>query len=755
MMESVLSKMNAYYRAMDANASRVLINEQMQRNHMAIKERILSEFYAFCLVEPNAALQKSRLHTLVAEHFEPILFDGYPFAFEMGLRHSKSWGLGPPNPVFAFVEQKTSEAERRHPLYKILTDRFMGLFLNQGKLGICHIPAAYDRDHQTLGTTKLFSCGVDGLLAEVRAAKPRFPDTSEENAYLRAVEESLLAVLRIAERFAEKAGELLKTCADPEGIATLTRIRDALSRIPAKAPQSFYEGLFTLLFMREVTATLECIGISNLGHVDRLLGDLYQKDVKEGRLTEKEAKELLFYFMVYTDIKFDLRGNDWPETSTCIQLGGCDEDGVPIYNDVTRLFIEVHTEHGLINPKLNCRYATDCPDEYLHLIGKALLAGHNNFVLISDELTVKGLMRCGVAERAARRYVSGGCQETMLEGYGHTEGAALYVSLPRILDLFLRPDEDDVFFPSLDAAESFEEFYRKFMDTLYLFFSVMTDQRNIRQGFQKDATVCPLFSATQEGCIENGRDCSAGGAVYNFSTVALVGLANVADSLYAIRTLVYERTRISLSEFNRALEANWESYGELHSEVLALPKYGHGSEDVDRLADRFLSDVTRIVKSFKNERGGSYIASTFVYYHFERLSKRLRATPDGRRSGERMAMGCSPSELQRGNGITEPVETMNHVDFSVCGGASVLDVSLPHASGLTTDILTAFVRTAFLLGCPTLQPNVLSREELLDAKCHPERHKNLIVRIAGLSAYFVTLSPSVQDEIIDRTQYSI
>ena len=141
-----------------------------------------------------------------------------------------------------------------------------------------------------------------------------------------------------------------------------------------------------LIFMREVVAHMENIGISQFGHVDRLPGSLYENDLKNGNITEEEARKLISIWMMQTDIKYDLEHNSWPETSTCIQLGGCDKNGKPVFNQVTKMFIEEHYNNKLVNPKLNCRYYADSPEEYLKIIGRAVLSGYNNFALINDDV---------------------------------------------------------------------------------------------------------------------------------------------------------------------------------------------------------------------------------------------------------------------------------------------------------------------------------------------------------------------------------
>lgn len=756
MDQHLVDQMRQYY----AGMTRVrdgLADKQEDQRFRAMRTAIYKEMDALLEAQPrlHPSLLKSRLHSLIAEHFEPVIFPGNPFFFEMGVRDARSWGMG--NFMIANWQKRRllARTAREHPLYTELERHFSQLF-DPKKTRICGIHTPFDSDHTTLGTTKLFRVGVRGIMQEARERLHMFTPGTEQHDFCLAALESCEALLKAAKKFSRKAEELLQQETDTTNRKYLKMIRDTADHIPEQPPKTFYEGLCMLLFMREAVAGFENMGVSNLGHMDRLLGELYSADLTAGRLTEAEARELVGLWMMHTDIKFGLEDNDWPETSTCIQLGGCDADGNVVWNDVTRIFIEEHQRNAFVNPKLNCRYSSRSPREYLELIGKAVLAGHNNFVLINDEVIISGLVGSGVELNDARLYVNGGCQETMIEGNGHTEGAALYVSVAKLLDIFLRPDVGTEYLKSVRDAVNFEDFYEQFLCVLEQFFRIMTDQRNTRFIYSRDAFAAPMFSATQNGCIDSGKDFSQNGAKYNFSTIALVGLATVADSLLAVQKLVYETHTLTLQELNQVLADNWQGHEQLRKKAISLPKYAHGDQEADALADRLLGDLCGIVKQCKNARGGNYIPSLFVYYYYQRYAPELRATPDGRCNGDYLSPGCAPSQVRPSADVTTPANSMANIDFTACGGGNaVLDIMLPASTGVTPQIFVAFARSCCQFGCPTLQPNVVRVEDLLDAKVNPQRHKDLVVRISGLSAYFIALKPDVQDEIISRNIYKM
>jgi formate C-acetyltransferase len=467
--------------------------------------------------------------------------------------------------------------------------------------------------------------------------------------------------------------------------------------------------------------------------------------------------------MLPTDIKFFVKRTEWPETSTCIELGGCDENGMTVFNDLTRLIIEEHEKNRLINPKLNCRYSLRAPREYLDMISSCILRGHNVFSIINDDTIIPSLIHAGKTEREARLYVNGGCQETMTEGVEHTAGAFYYFSMPRVLDLCLQPeyvpeiyagpDTMDAFPCFIETPEDFESFYAAFMDNLKRVITVTLGWQKKLGERWRYVHPCPLFSATLEGCISKGADYSAGGAKYNPGTVGMVGLATLVDSLYAVKKAVFDDGILTYQQILDVMVGNWEGNEQLRQKMISYPKFGHGEDEIDLFTARFVRELNEIIEAIDNERGGKYMLSMFGYYAHESFAPFVKATPDGRRARDILSQSITPSRLRPVKSVTDTIRSLQHIDFKSVSGISVLDVQIPLGSSFSKEMMTSLFLGFAGFGGPTIQPNIVSVEKLLDAKINPNKHRDLTVRICGLSVYFTCLTPKVQDEIITRNMY--
>jgi formate C-acetyltransferase len=283
--------------------------------------------------------------------------------------------------------------------------------------------------------------------------------------------------------------------------------------------------------------------------------------------------------------------------------------------------------------------------------------------------------------------------------------------------------------------------------------SYSTESRRVYGERWGDSHPSPIFSATLKGCIENGKDFTKGGAKYNVATASGIGFATLADYLYAIKKAVFEDKIISLSELCNVLSSDFCGADDVRMKLISYPKFGHGDTDADEFSGRVFSDINDYVETLDNERGGKYVFSTFTYGNHLWAAPYLRATADGRRGGEVLSQSTGPSRIRGVGSLTDAIRAQGALPLKESGGISVLDVMLPTGTGLNEKTLSATVRAFCLSGGQALQPNRVTVERMIEAKKEPDKHRDLIVRVCGLSVYFVNLSENFQDDMIARNQY--
>jgi formate C-acetyltransferase len=700
-------------------------------------------------------LLKATLHETIADEFEPVLFPHSPFYFEMGVKPAESWGV--PFDRFnagGWMFEKNSHLFRES---NALNDRIRDA---RTRLGVSDFYGIFpDSDHHCFGCGAVLEGGLEGLYQRALAQKQECANQDELD-FVDAAARGLLAVKKIAAKFGAAAKRLLPAAADEQSAQFLAMIAATAARVPWSKPTTFYEGLATLWFLREVCSSIEGIGVSVIGHVDRHLDGFYRSDISAAKLTRDEALDLVERFLLPTDHKKDFYTADHQETSTTLVLGGCDKEGREVCNDVTFLFLKAHDRQKLVNPKLNCRYSAASSPAYLDEINRQILAGRNVMALFNDDCLINAQVRAGKKLEDARQYVAGGCHEPILEGLEHSAGAAYYIHMPRILELSihdhpeLREDCEAAALNirRLEDASGFEDVYDR---TLW----------NILDACRRAAALigcngrawprvnpAPFFSAALAGCLEQRKDYTAGGGRYNPSGLPLVGFANVVDSLYALKKLCFDSGKYALADFLNAVRGNWKGCEALRQQVLALPKFGDDQPEVNALAKRFFDELHAGTRGLVNERGGGFQISYFAYYHnYLGRARMAAATPDGRYSGEVFSHGISPRSLHRSLSVTSVINSVTELDLKKCAANAILDLQLPLAR-LTSASLTAVERAFAARGGATLQMNCVDEQTLRQAQKTPERYRDLIVRVAGMSARFVALSKEMQDEMINRNQ---
>ena len=513
-----------------------------------------------------------------------------------------------------------------------------------------------------------------------------------------------------------------------------------------------------MAFLRTAMGSLEGAGPNTFGRIDKDLIRFYRDDIENGRLTAEEAYELVCQFLLIWDCHYDhdmiMELYADHELENTYTLGGCDDSGNPLYNELTEMFLRAAREKKIIFPKIKCRYSKNSPTEYLDEINRAIISGTSTVLIQNDETTIPALVKAGRPIEEARNYIISGCWgiATPQEKYDH--GSYLNILKPFEFSIHGLKDKIDmvkVDFETIDGNEDFEELYRKTLHNCELVLDTRLDKTT--RGGRIFHKVCrfPIFSSTLEDCLKNHADYTMGGAKYNDDYIVVFGLPNIVDSLMAIKTLVFDEKKYTLPQFLNAVRLNWEGYEDMRLEATRCHGWGDGNQDSCALANQFNNDLYAIFRKKTGTYGGQVHMGHLTYTEIRWWGEKTLATPDGRKNGEYFAQGLTPSRLKRISCVNDVVNSLACLDPTTMAGNSVVNIILPDKIPL--DRCTAFLRTISDTAVQSLQLNCTSKEELLDAQKNPEKYPHLIVRVTGFSVKFTSLSKEWQEEVISRNFY--
>lgn len=624
----------------------------------------------------------------------------------------------------------------------------------------------FDTNHIIPGYENVFAYGFAGLKEKAKTylAKETDPEKIE---FYQAMIKGLDAAILLGEKFSQEAARMLETETDPEVIKNLERIRDNAKECPKNPPKTFYQAINCYWFVHEVFKIFDCMSIATIGHIDRELIGYYERDIKEGILTREEAKELVQYYLIITDGICDYyeKGRDHINANMALTIGGQNSDGSLVYNEITTIVLESMSELKLVNPNLSVRVSDRDCEKYINEIAKMIASGCNNYSVIYDEVAVQSLVNAGIDIEDARIYGTGGCQETVVPNKAHFMRAFLYVNLPMLFNMSLFGREEDKAFVKkyfdlefLNEAQSYEEVHDIFMKNFRKFCEATAAK--FRE-FVPDApkyNPLPLYSSSMDGCIEKGKDYTQGGTKYYHDSIGLVGVGTIVDMLYTIKTEVFEKGTFTLKELAQMSMDNFEGEGEERKRQYLLnrvKKYGDDDEEINAFAGEIFKEMAELSSGMDDGLGGKYVASLFSYNWYVKMGFETEATLDGRKYGEAFSRSVGPTELGRTIEISKAIHSMHRIDHTDYPGITILYLDMPYSKnkfniGLYEDILRYFMKNKGYV----LQLNVVDRDKLIDARKHPEKHRNLVVRVCGFSEYFVSLEPRRQDEMIKRNEAS-
>ena len=622
---------------------------------------------------------------------------------------------------------------------------------------------------------KALKIGWQGIQEEAQSVYDDPHSSPEQRNLARAITICADGVRSYMARYVKEIERLAAVESEPKRQAELMEMARICSKVPWTPPQTFPEALQALWTTHMLLMAAESYpgpGVSP-GRVDQYLFPYYMGDLEAGRLTRQQAKEWLECWWIKHNYVYDYQG--WIGTNQginssfgqLITLAGIDADGNDASNKLTYLMLDVIEEINLLEPKPNIRVHSRTPDRLLKRIVEMLSKAQGSPFLINfDENSIAGLRWEGLPEERLWDYAPVGCLENTLTGDDRSGTVDVNLNLAKSIELTLFNGRDQATGKQIGPKTgdprtftTFDQFFEAFKAQLHHLLNWMIRANNIADAGRARWEPVPYMSALVGGCLESGRDSNAGGAHYNFLTVEGIALATTADSLIAVKKLVFEDQSVSMDDLLTAIELNYDGYEKLRQTLLnKAPKYGNDDPYADQVArqiSRFWTEEAfkHISPTGKRYRGGYLSWNYWIAY-----APATAATPDGRKRGQFLSNAVCPVNGADQKGPTSVIKSVGSLELeSVPNGAShtiSFSPSLMRSPEGQTKLM-ALLRAYGQVGGTCLQINVIDADTLREAQKHPDEYRNLLVRITGYNAYFTGLGKEIQDEIIARESHQL
>jgi formate C-acetyltransferase len=594
------------------------------------------------------------------------------------------------------------------------------------------------------------------------------PDAYKKREELKAMDISCDAIISFALRHADKLEELSEKETDSIRKIELKEIAEVCRRVPANAPQNFHEALQYYWFVHlGVITEVNPWDSFNPGRLDQHLYPFYKKGLDDGTLTKEKAIELIQAFW----IKFNNHpappkmGVTAKESNTytdfaLINLGGVKEDGSDAVNELTYILLDIIEEMRLLQPSSMIQLSKKSPDSFVKRALKIVKTGFGQPSIFNTDEIIQELLRQGKSIDDARCGGASGCVETGAFG---KEAYILtgYFNLVKILELTLynginprTGEQVGLQTGNVRTFNSFDDFMEAYKKQIEYFVNIKITGSNIIESIISENLPVPFLSVIIDDCIKNGKDYNSGGARYNTNYIQGVGMGTLTDCLSAIKYQVFDKKNISFDKLSKALTSDFEGYENLQHELIYnTPKYGNDDNYADVNAVKVFDYFYDAVNGRPSPRGGTYrinLLPTTCHVYFGSVTD---ATPDGRKKSTPVSEGISPVQGADTKGPTAVINTCAKLDHIRTGGTLLNQKFSPafFKDDEAIDKIAHLIRSYFRMDGHHIQFNVINAETLRDAQKHPEKYKDLIVRVAGYSDYFNDLTPELQEEIIKRT----
>ena len=646
--------------------------------------------------------------------------------------------------------------------------------------------------HLAIDYPRLMALGFGGIRAQAEAKRAalsqRDPEYNEKLEWYSASIRMLQAVERYILRYAALADQMAAAEADEKRRAELLTIAETCRAVAAGAPRSFREAL-QLFNFATMLICVESNGHSiSYGRMDQWLYPYYERDIREGRLTKAEALELLEVEYVKLNCPTKLKDagsmalrNGRGFGGESLTVGGVDRDGNDATNDLTFLLLEASAHTRMMNPWLCVRMHENTPEELRLKTVECIRAGYGHPKVFNDGPAIQGMLRKGMSLEEARDYCVVGCVEISLPGREYGWHDAAYVNTPKMMEMVLNhgrcldcgphcprwekcgalgqqlgPDTG-----GLDSYQSMEEVKASVDSQFEYWTGQMCSSLCVIDNAHRAMKPLPYVSSLFPDCMESGHDLTEGGAKYNGTGPQASGIATCADSLASISQLVFEEKRCSGAELLQAVKDNWRGHEKLYAYVNSSHVHHYGNDDdyADLLFRFMFETYCRHIHGRKNPRGGQFNPGVYSVNANVAMGLNTNASVDGRKKGEAISDNMGPVHTDYGShdisGPTAIVNSLTKVDHSLASNGTLMNLRFPQeaVAGIEgRDNLAAFLEEYIRKGAMHVQFNIMSAATMRAAQKKPEDYKDMLVRVAGYSAYFVELGKPLQKDLIQRTE---
>ncbi|MFW9850110.1 MAG: pyruvate formate lyase family protein [Candidatus Thorarchaeota archaeon] len=622
---------------------------------------------------------------------------------------------------------------------------------------------------------KVMKIGMKGIVEEYKTILQN--DISPQHReFVEALILSCETARYFNKRYAEKAREILETTSDPQRRDELEEIARICEKVPWNPPETFWEALQSLWTVHMLVMAAESYPGAGLSHGrwDQYMYPFYRNSIDSGELSPEMAKELLQAYWIKHNYVYDYQGrlgiNQGINSSfgQLMTLGGCGPNGEDLTNELTWLALDIIEEMNLLEPKPNIRIHRNTSDDFLKRIAQMLSHAQGSpFLLNFDEHCIEGMVWQGVPREDAWNYGVVGCLENTMQGNDRSDTVDVNINLAKSVEFALNNGKDAATGTQMGLKtgdpigfKTYDEFLKAVKLQLAEMIRLLTNAGNMADNLRAKYQPTPYLSAIMDGCAERGKDINEGGTEWNFNTLEGMGIATLADSLAAVKMMVYDQKRVTMKELLDALNDNFENHEELRQLLRKkAPKFGNDDDYVDAVA----RDISMFwaEEAFKHNNpftGRKYRAGYLSWNYYIPLAPLTAATPDGRKRGEFLSGGVGAVQGMDGTGPTASIKSVGKIGLeTIPNGASHTITLSPSMvrSPEHIDKLAALLRAYNEAGGTALQINIIDSDTLRDAQTNPENYSNLLVRVTGYNAFFTQIGRELQEEIITRTEHSL